>query len=250
MEKEKFVYLKIYLSDLEIIEKNIPPDVAAKVIFAAGDYMKDGTVRDIPSEGALAFAMLQQQIDRAKEAYQDLSKTRAEAGAKGGRAKAARSKEKAIEKKFRHPTKAEVKRAVDRLSEDEDLSDVDDYDIDAFYDELNDGGWKVGGTSFQCRQDWEDTVYARFCGNETCTPYEVFYPAFAHCFGKYNGLRDENGKSCARDAVADFFESYGKKSHTWRVGELVKTDNGLVGAYKEDEWEPALDAFLTTWKQS
>lgn len=253
MGKDKFVYLKIYLGDLEIIEKTIPPETAAKVLFAAGNYMKDGTIRDIPAEGAFAFAMLQQQIDRAKEAYQELSEARAAAGAKGGKAKAANAKAKAEipaaanadGRKFTRPTKKQFKQIVSGLVENGELDEVEEYDVSQFYDELKASNWKLAGASFLSREDVEEAIRAKFdsCGEGFAS--QIFYSAFAYCFGKCP--RDENGDTTAYYAAADFIATYGKKSHTWRVGELVKTNEGAVGAFKREEWQAALDAFLTTW---
>ena len=253
MGEEKFVYLKIYLSDLEIIEKTIPPDIAAKVLFAAGNYMKDGAIRDIPPEGAFAFAMLRQQIDRAKETYQALSKTRAAAGAKGGRAKAANGKAKAEisaaanadGRKFTRPTKKQFKQIAFSLVENGELDEVEEYDVSDFYDELKASNWKLAGASFQSREDVEEAIRAKFDGYGEGFASQIFYPAFAYCFGKCP--RDENGDTTAYYAAADFIDTYGQKSQTWRVGEPVKTDEGTVGAFRAEEWQAALDAFLSTW---
>jgi len=242
MEKGEFAYYKLEFSDFETIKDSLPPEQGMILIGAIVEYAKSGTVVEVPQEAKLFYAMLRKKQDRAKAKYDELCQKNRENGAAGGKAKARNAKAKADgdnkPKKFKPPTLTQFKNAVKRFL-DEDLimsDDVDDYDIESFYDKLTESGWKIGGTAIQNRSDWESAVRAKFyCSSIQKTP-DIYYNAFCYLFSTYPSLKEKHGSVQFEYLLDDFVEdNFERNAKTWRVNDQV---------FQIGEWKSALDAFV------
>ncbi len=146
MEKGEFAYYKLEFSDFETIRDSLPPEQGMLLLGAIVEYAKSGTAVEVPQEAKLFYAMLQKKQDRAKAKYDELCQKNRENGAAGGLAKARNAKAGADgdtkPKRFKPPTLTQFKNAAKRFIDQDLLSDgVDSYDIELFYDELNESGW-------------------------------------------------------------------------------------------------------------
>ena len=232
-----FAYYKLECNDLDTIRETLTKEQGFDLICALVDYSRDGTITELPAELRIPFAMLKKKVDQAHKAYEDKCNILKENGRKGGKAKAknrgqATGSAPAQAKKFKPPTLKQFKNAVE-VYDDE----VSDYDIESFYDQLNEGRWQFEGVVIQSRKDWEAIMQARFYNcYEPKTP-RVFYKAFSYLLSAYPQLhyRWDDVRSIVENLMDDCWDS---ADSAWTV-------EGCT--FKNAEWKAALDALVAKW---
>jgi len=215
-----------YIAIAEILE--FAPDRFGQLILALMYYTADGTEpENLPDDLKMMFSIYRRKIDAAREKYENVCTVRAESGSKGGKAKAENGKERAAAK-FNPPTKTQFQEAINHFIASGDLpEELDAYEVDSFFDKLNDDGWTINGAPIQTRADWESAILARFCEVESSLPTHVYYSAFSIIFPK-------SGKH-AGDATSDFFDTFDESSKCWIV-------NGK--SFPAVRWRDAFDQFM------
>lgn len=232
-----------YIALAEILDFAL--DRFGKLILALMYYTSDGTVPDdLPDDLRAMFAIYQRKIDAAREKYERTCTARAENGSKGGKAKAENARKKDADVKFKVPTKKQFHDAVEHFMDDGEVrEDIDDYEIDAFFDKLSNNQWTINGEPIQRRTDWEAAIRKTFTLRKDCNcfPYNFHYLVFASIFGKFHGLRDEKGESQAEDAESDFMDTYDSDAKTWNV---------RGKCFPLGQWEEALSHFMDGFSNS
>lgn len=225
-----------YIALAEILDFAL--DRFGKLILALMYYTSDGTVPDdLPDDLRAMFAIYQRKIDAAREKYERTCTARAENGRKGGKAKAENAREKATDAKFKPLTQKQLHAAVDHFMDDGSIQeDIEDYDIDRFFDELKETQWSICGEPIQKRTDWEAALREKFTAYKTeGIPHHWHYMVFSSIFSEFHGLRDENGESHAEDAESDFMDTYDPDTQCWNVREE---------SFPQTQWEKALAHFM------
>lgn len=225
-----------YIALAEILDFAL--DRFGKLILALMYYTADSTVPDdLPDDLWAMFAIYQRKIDAAREKYERTCTARAENGAKGGKAKAENARKMATAVKFKPPTQKQFHDAVEHfVDEGEVREDIDDYEIDALFDELSNNLWTINGEPIQRRTDWEAAIRKTFTFSEDYGgPVHFHYRAFASIFGKFHGLRDEKGESQAENAETDFMDTYDSTAKNWNV---------RGKCFPLGRWEEALSHFM------
>ena len=230
----KFAYLKFEFDDLDVIRDTLTKEQGMDLICAIEDYAKDGTIIDVPSDARAMYALLRKKIDRSQQAYEEKCRINAENAAKGGKAKARNAKEKdgsSGANKFKPPTLKQFKNAVDEYADD-----VSDYDIESFYDHLNESKWQFEGMAIQSRKDWEQIISARFCNNSRPKTPNVFQKAFSYLISAYPRLHHRWDD--VNSIIDSLIDGWDIDTSTWIV-------EGR--AFKVAEWKEALDILAAAW---
>ncbi len=218
-------------------------DRFGQLVLALMYYTADETVpEDLPPDLKAMFAIYQKKIDAAREKYEKVCVTRAESGAKGGRAKAENAKANGSVPKFKPPTQRQFQEAVKHFADEGEISDdTGNYEADAFFDELRDANWSIGGEPIVSRFDWEAAILAKFYDLNVALPHRLYYQIFTAIFANFHGLRDENGRCQANEVAYDFVETtYEKQGKHWIVqGEEFPTPY----------WKEALDRFMARYSK-
>lgn len=211
-------YASEYLDMAEILQ--FAMERFGQLILAIMRYTVDETVsEDLPPDLKIMFSIYQKKIDFARENYKRKCETNAENGSKGGKAKAENAKKKATGPKFTPPTQKQFRDAVQHFADNDEIpEDTTDYDTDAFFDELKDSGWTIGGAPIQSRRDWESAIKAKFYQFSSTLPEHFFYMIFSAAFAELH----DSEKS---DLVAsDLMDTYDEASKRWVVqGESFPT---------------------------
>lgn len=208
-----------------------------QLVLALMYYTTDGTMPDdLPPDINMMFGIYQRKVDAAREKYKNKCAVNAENGAKGGKAKAKNAKKMAAGPKFTPPTQKQFRDAVQHFADNDEIpEDTTDYDTDAFFDELKDSGWTIGGAPIQSRADWEAAIRAKFYQFSSTLPDHFFYEIFSAAFAELH----DGEKS---DFVAsDFMDAYDEAAKRWNVqGEYFPTP----------DWKSALARFMGGYSES
>lgn len=106
------------------------------------------------------------------------------------------------------------------MDDDAVPEDIEAYEIDKFFDDLNNTQWSISGEPIQRRTDWEAALREQFTAYETeGIPHHWHYMVFASIFAQFHGLRDKSGESQAETAESDFMDTYDPDTKCWNVGE-------------------------------
>lgn len=230
----KLVYFKWMVEDAKVLKENLTTEQIGELFVAVMDYLQTGTVVEVSKEIRFPYADYRNKVDRASASYEETCAKRAESGKKGGAAKAKNAVKvegaaPAQTKKFKPPTLTQFKNAVDRAIENNEWDPVEDYDIESFYDHLNDNGWEFEGMAIQSRKDWEQIVHERFDTNYGDYPVGCF-DVFRHLMKNYPELHHH--WDCIGDITIDLFDGWNDKRETWIIGEQT---------YSRYGWREALD---------
>lgn len=237
MNDKKFAYYKLEFTDLDVIRETLTKEQGFDLICAIVDYAKDGTtIAEVPPEARIFFSLLRKKQDQAKNKYDELCTKRAESGKKGGEAKA-KNREQATgtvpaqAKKFKPPTLKQFKNAVEKIADDNGWDYPNDYDIEAFYDHLNENRWLFEGMPIQSRKDWEAIISERFSDLDN-----VYYEALRYLISTYPQLHHRWSDI---DGITDqLCESWDEKRRTWVI-------DGQ--AFQRDDFKAVLDLIAGEW---
>lgn len=231
-----FGYYKLECDDLDTIRETLTKEQGFDLICALVDYSRDGTITELPAELRIPFAMLKKKVDQAHKVYEDKCNTLKENGRKGGKAKAknaAKVAEPAPDqaKKFKPPTLKQFKNAVEKIAGDNGWDYPNDYDIEAFYDHLNENRWLFEGMAIQSRKDWEAIISERFSDLDN-----VYYEALRYLISTYPQLHHRWSDI---DEITDqLCESWDEKQRTWVI-------DGQ--AFQRGDFKAALDLIVGEW---
>lgn len=211
-----------------------------QLILALMYYTTDGTIPDdLPPDINMMFAIYQRKIDAAREKYVKKCATNAENGSKGGKKKAENAKAAGSAPKFKGPTIAQFREAVEHFIDEGSVQeDTESYEIDKFFDELKDSQWTICGEPIQRRGDWEAAIREKFTAYDTDgVPHHWHYLIFSEIFSKFHGLRNNSGESQAETVESDFMDTYDQDTRCWIInGEqfsLAKWKEGLAQFMKQ-----------------
>lgn len=236
---EGLVYYKWYFDKTRELEGFVNDGLltleqAAEIFFAVQAYAEKGEVREMSSPALrMTYKSLCTDADRAKQAYGQKVEKLQDSGKKGGKAKAANAAAKATESppapqqsppKFKPPTLAQFKNAVDHFNENEwdDEADYSEYDVEALFDELNENGWVWKDRfAIQSRKDWETLIAHRFCPYDSCgVPEWNIFQVWANRFpigATFSGVHTafQEFEDCEIiNGSTNFFEVDGKAYNT------------------------------------
>ena len=236
MNDKKFAYYKLEFTDLDVIRETLTPDQGFDLICAIVDYSRDSTITELPAELKLPFAMLKKKVDQAHEAYEDKCNILRENGRKGGKAKAKNAMKLAEPapdhmKKFKPPTLKQFKNAVKKIAGDNGWDYPNDYDIEAFYDHLNEERWLFEGMAIQSRRDWEAIISERFNDLDN-----VCYEALRYLISTYPQLHHR--WSDIGEITDQLYESWDEKQVAWVV-------DGR--AFRRGDFKVALGLIVGEW---
>lgn len=207
-----------------------------QLVLALMYYTMDGTMPDdLPADLRMMFGIYQRKVDAAREKYENKCATNAENGSKGGKAKAENARKKSPGAKFTPPTLKQFQAAVKHfVDEDEIPEETTDYDADAFFDELKDSGWTIGGAPIQSRADWEAAIRAKFYQYDCALPGHYYYMIFSVVFADFRACKDADSATC------DFMDTYDNTSKSWIIqGERFPTT----------DWKSALARFMKQYSE-
>ena len=223
------LYTDDYITMAEALEFMM--EQFGKLILALMYYTANGTMPDdLSPDLKVMFSIYQKKIDFAREKYEKKCATNAENGAKGGKAKAENAQKKSSGAKFRPPTLKQFQAAVKHFVDEGEISGgMTDYDVDSFFDELNDAGWTIGGAPIQSRTDWEMAIKAKFYHHDCALPDHYYYMIFSAVFADFRACED------ADSATYDFMETYDEDSRCWIVQDK---------RFPAVKWKDALAQFM------
>lgn len=226
------LYTDDYITMAEALEFMM--EQFGQLVLAIMYYTANGTIPDdLPPDLRLMFTIYQKKIDAAREKYVNKCAVNAENGAKGGKAKAENTKKKATSQNFTPPTLKQFRDAVKHFVDNEDISsDIDDYDIDAFYDGLKSAGWTIGGAAIQSRKNWESAILAKFFEYAGEGPKHMYYSVFTTVFADYSEII---GDESADSITYEFMETFDGSSREWIIGDEK---------FRAGDWESALAQFM------
>lgn len=227
------LYTDDYITMAEALE--FVMEQFGKLVLAIMYYTANGTVPDdLPHDLKVMFSIYQKKIDFAREKYERKCAVNAENGAKGGTAKAENAKKRGVAAAFKPPTLKQFRDAVRHFAENEEISsDIDDYEIDVFFDRLKSDGWAIGGAPVQTRKDWESAILAKFYdGDFGAAPRHLYYPVFTAIFANHS---EEKGDESADSIAYDFMETFNAASKEWIIGEKK---------FSAGDWKSALAQFM------
>ena len=211
-----------------------------QLILALMYYTADGTMPDnLPPDITMMFGIYQRKIDAAREKYKHKCITNAENGSKGGKKKAENAKAAGSVPKFKAPTRAQFRQAVEYFIDEGSVQEnTEPYEIDKFFDGLQESKWTICGEPIQRRSDWEAAIREKFTAYDTDgVPHHFHYLIFSEIFSKFHGLRNSSGKSQAETAESDFMDTYDQELQCWIInGEqfsLSEREKGLAQFMKQ-----------------
>lgn len=231
-----------YIAMAEILEFTL--DRFGRLVLALMYYTLDGTMPDdLPPDLKMMFCLYQRKVDAAREKYQNKCTINAENGRKGGLTKAENAKGKPVcGANFKPPTQKQFRDAVEHFVDIGDIDDdTSDYDIDAFYDNLNQNGWTINKKPIQCRADWEFAIRAKFFNFNVSSIKHLYYRVFSAIFADFCPDGKENGGKWADNATYDFLETYDGDSKCW----TIQGKN-----FPATKWEDALAQFMKQYSES
>lgn len=233
-------YFQWEVSDAKALQKMLHAEKITlaqigELFLAVMDYV-DKVEVEVSPELLFIYTTFTTRIDSKREARVKIGASRAENGQKGGLAKAKNAKKMAAGPKFTPPTQKQFRDAVQHFADNDEIpEDTTDYDTDAFFDELKDSGWTIGGAPIQSRADWEAAIRAKFYQFSSTLPDHFFYEIFSAAFAELH----DGEKS---DFVAsDFMDAYDEAAKRWNVqGEYFPTP----------DWKSALTRFMKGYSDS
>lgn len=240
------VYFKWYLDEASLMKEEMTEEQAGKLFLAVMDYLRDGTITELPLELKILYANFRQRVDRAKSKYNEKTTKLAENGAKGGRAKAQKSKVQAETTatthadspnstgfKFKPPTLTQFREAVDDMAKSGEIELPERVTVDRLFASLDESCWKFNGEPIKRRNDWECIILTRFSAMDT-EKARFYRLAFDHLFCNFNGYRNKNGDTLAEETAQEFCDDYSEDLPGWEI-------NGKVFAPRD--WKAALEAY-------
>ena len=238
----KLSYFKWMSDDAEVLKENMTAEQIGELFVAVMDYLQTGTVKEVSTDIRFAYADYRKKVDRACVSYDETCAKRAESGKKGGKAKAKNAAKAAgptpdQAKKFKPPTLSQFKNAVKEVVDQNCFDDVNSYDIEAFFDSLNEQAWNLEGMAIQSRKDWESIIYARFhdaLSNYHDGLYISYYEIFCYLISAYPQLhyRWED----VDEIISNLLDCW--EDVHWDV-------NGSV--FEQRSWKAALNNLATEW---
>jgi hypothetical protein len=168
-------------------------------------------------------------VDRARKAYA----AQVRGGAKGGKAKAqnatppTKAKQEAVERAERanvvHPTKLEFKAIAKHFEAD---LDFDDYELNEFYEELSESGWKIDGEPITHRSTITEAISIRFNSEPYFDSALIDWNCFVMLFSGSHGNDD---------LLYDFAQTYEEctdgKGRWFMNGKAYTTPRTAVDAF-------------------
>lgn len=229
MEKTKFGYFKWYTDKAETLESHLTNEQMGEFFFAVMSYVKHGIKREVSPELELLYYTYCDDADRAKQSYNKKCAVLRENGSKGGKAKAANGKieEHQAKSKFKPPTKKEFLISVQHFLEHDEI-DCEEYDAQAFYDELSESGWKIGCRAITTRKEWESALRWKF----PSAPY-------VNCFTDWYVFKTIFEQLPCLDTgyFSNFFDDniFNSKAQTWTINGKQHTNvRSALNAYIDD----------------
>ena len=232
----KLVYFKWMVEDAKVLKENLTTEQIGELFIAVMDYLQTGVVQEVSKDIRFPYADYRSKVDRSSANYEETCAKRAESGRKGGTAKARNAANTAgvdsqQAKKFKPPTLKQFKNAVEKIADDNGWDYPNDYDIEAFYDHLNENRWLFEGMPIQSRKDWEAIISERFSDLDN-----VYYEALRYLISTYPQLHHRWSDI---DEITDqLCESWDEKRRTWVI-------DGR--AFQRDDFKAALDLIAGEW---
>ncbi len=247
--RDDLYYFQWEVSDAKTLQKmldagKITLAQVGELFLAVMDYVNQEEV-EVSPELLFIYTAFQTRIDSKREARVKVGMARAESGRKGGQAKAESAKAESARKTettFTPPTKKQFLDAIEHFADEGAISEPDDYEIDEFYDELKDSGWRIGGAPIRRRSDWEEAIVAKFNEiDKPPLPRALPYRIFERVYSDFQGVRDQKGRSMADEITFNFLDTFREDSKTW-------PGQGRGRAW--NEWPAALVAFMREYPEN
>lgn len=223
MGANSLTYVRWYFDAIEDCRGMLTNEQMGELFFAIASYAQTGERVTVSDEIRWPFHEHCRRIDATKKSYAAKCETAAKNGAAGGRAKARNAAKTKAEadgdrgstNKFTPPTKSEFKAMAKHLADDNQL-EFDDYELNEFYAQLDEAGWKIDGEPVAHMS----TIKAAICVRFSSEPYFGSIINDWNCFTMlFSGT---NGKHGYLDDFAGTYEPRTDgKTGQWRIGSNV-----------------------------
>lgn len=239
-EKSKLNYFKWFVSDTELLEDQLDLEQIGTLFIAVMKYVRDGVEEKVPDAIKWPYADYRRRVDASRSKYDNKCATNAANGRKGGQAKASKARAAAGEKKFKPPTRTIFRTAAKHFLEEGEI-DAEKYDIDCFFEELENESWRISGEPIINRDDWETALIAKF-PNETAKEDIAHFSLglwtiFSKTFKMFHGLHNNEGLCYAELAAKDFCKEYDESIKGWNINNKI---------YGYSQLDDALLEYVTT----
>lgn len=242
-DKKKLSYVKLYTVGLDNLERCFSAEQIGLLILAVNDYVKTGTVRDVPAELRYPLHEYINQVDGARKKYVETCAKRAEAGALGGKAKAANARAQKAEREepeaphkpeFRPPTKKQFMDAMRVLRDGGDI-EATNQETEDLYSVLQEASWRVCGAAIAKETDWKSVLLARFFPYDDI-PHLGLWQIFTELLTRWADIFKATGEptdiQLAKEIAEEFYWAYEKDADGWtlhgRYVPLKKWTEGLA----------------------
>lgn len=224
------LYTDDYITMAEALEFMM--EQFGQLILAIMYYTANGATPDnLSPDLKVMFAIYQKKIDFAREKYEQKCATNAKNGQNGGRP---RKGDAAAT--FKLPTLKQFQTTIKHYLDTGDIEEINDYDMDVFFDRMKGAGWSIGGEPIQRRSDWESATLARFGAAPQPFTHQQYYSVFETVFSTLHAMRDSEGRSQADDIAYNFFDTYDESTKTWIVdGEAFKDMESALAKFMQDK---------------
>lgn len=241
-DKKKLSYVKLYTVGLDNLERCFSAEQIGLLILAVNDYVKTGTVRDVPAELRYPLHEYINQVDGARKKYVETCAKRTEAGALGGKAKAANARAQKAEREepevphkpeFRPPTKKQFMDAMRVLRDGGDI-EATNQETEDLYSVLQEASWRVCGAAIAKETDWKSVLLARFFpyGTSPLELWQIFAELLTRWADIFKATGDPTDIQLAQEIAEEFYFAYEKDADGWtlhgRYVPLKKWTEGLA----------------------
>lgn len=156
-------WFKWWVSDANTCKATLTNEQMGELFYAVMAYVEKPDKIVVSPAIQFPYSMFCEKVDAARKAYKCQSEKRAEAGRKGGKAKAenAKSASTSAPTSYKPPTKTEYKALIKHLRKSQKIQ-VDDYEASEFYDDLKSFNWTINGVPIGSTKQIEAAIIAKF----------------------------------------------------------------------------------------
>lgn len=220
-------WYKWWVQDAVDCRESFSKEQMGELFFAVMDYVEKPERQEVTPEIRFAYATYCNKVDAARKSYAKTSEARAEAGRKGGKAKAAKAKgsiedveqtDKAAPFSFEPPTKTEFKSMIRHLRNKGEIA-VDDYEALEYFRLLEESGWKIKGVPLRSKKALEYFVTTRFYPEIPELERDLSYKASCEIFAQTNGAAYDES-DFMEDCYSPPFNLFDVKGRQFNLSEL------------------------------
>lgn len=220
-------WYKWWVQDADDCRESLTNEQMGELFFAVMAYVKNPERLNVSPEIRFPYASFCNKVDAARKAYVKTSEVRAEAGRKGGKAKAAKANGaissgeqagKAAPVSFKSPTKTEFKSMIRHLRNKGEIT-VDDYEALDFYQTLERSAWTINGIPLQSMEVLGHFVITRFYSEQSPLERILSYNASCEIYKQTDGAEYDESDFIDR-CYSSSFQLFDVNGHQFNTSEL------------------------------